>query len=436
MKNRPGLPLLLAAALAAGCASAAESPTQNPDAQRLAALEQKLAQSQRMIEQMAADLHDLQQRLDAQHVAAPAPAPAGSADPERLAQVEREVAQINAASAGGRSDDRGLPLHGFADVGVGNHNPFTADLKGAGVGSVDFYLAPQLGERTRGLVELNFEVGEDGGVGVDLERAQLGYQAGNAGTVWLGRFHTPYGYWNTAFHHGQQIATSLRRPRFLAFEDQGGILPAHTVGAWLTGTVRRGEARLGYDFYVGNAQRIDDTGTLDMMNAGTPDGQVTVGGRVSLQPAGALSDLSVGLSGLSTRVTNVLDPANPVRLNVLAAHLAWDSDDWESLAEYYWFHNQALGAGGTHASNAGYVQVGYRAGRFTPYVRFERTSLDQSDGYFAAQASGGSYRRSAFGLRFDLDLKSALKIELADTQQTDRARDSHGDALLQYAVRF
>ena len=126
-----------------------------------------------------------------------------------------------------------------------------------------------------------------------------------------------------------------------------------------------------------------------------------------------------------------------MRLNALGLQAVWDSDSWENIAELFLFRNQSLtGAGGTHSSDAGFVQVGYRAGTWTPYARYERTSLDQADGYFAGQDSGSSYHREALGLRYDLDLKSSLKIELADTHFTDRVLQSYGDVLLQYAIRF
>jgi len=143
-------------------------------------------------------------------------------------------------------------MHGFADVGAGTTT--NGVRKGFTVGSLDFYLNPQLGERTKALIELNTEVDAEGGVGVDLERLQLGYTFSDSATAWLGRFHTPYGYYNTGFHHGQQIATSLRRPRFLEFEDKGGILPAHTVGAWLTGAIRAGDGKFTYDLTAATAR--------------------------------------------------------------------------------------------------------------------------------------------------------------------------------------
>jgi hypothetical protein len=84
----------------------------------------------------------------------------------------------------------------------------------------------------------------------------------------------------------------------------------------------------------------------------------------------------------------------------------------------------------------GFVQLAYRAGRLTPYARYERAVLEQSDNFFAAQRFGSSYYREALGVRFDLDLSSALKLELAQTHITDRAPEQYDEALIQYAIRF
>ena len=371
--------------------------------------------------------------------AATPPATAAATPPDtaqRLAKVEQTVTEM-AASAGQRAEE-GMATHGFADVGVGNHNAEFSKYQGADVGELDFFLTPRLGSRTRALFELNFEVGSDGTVGVDLERAQLGYQFADSATVWLGRFHTPYGYYNTAFHHGQQIATSLRRPRFIEFEDHGGIMPAHTVGAWLTGSQRVGDEKLTYDVYIGNSQRIQD-GTLDMNNAGNTHGSTIVGGNLGVLLSGALDGLKVGVDVFQTRILDedAPPPAPATRVRSYGVYAAYDTDTWEDIAEFHVFDNDDLtGHTGTHRSDAGFVQMGYRAGRYTPYARYERGAFQQSDDYFAAQATGSSYYRTALGLRFDVDLVSSLKLELADTHLTDRLIGSYDEALLQYAIRF
>ena len=343
-----------------------------------------------------------------------------------------------AASAGQHAEDTtGMPMHGFADVGVGNHNAQFPQYQGADIAELDFFLTPRLGSRTRALFELNFEVGEDGSVGVDLERAQIGYQFSDSATVWLGRFHTPYGYYNTAFHHGQQIATSLRRPRFLEFEDHGGIMPAHTVGGWLTGSERLGDEKLTYDLFIGNSQRLTG-GALEMNNPGNTRGSTIIGGNLGMLLSGALDGLKLGVDAFQTRIEDQdLTPSPFTRVRSYGVYAAYDTDTWEDIGEFHVFDNHDLTGGtGSHHSDAGFLQIGYRAGRYTPYARYERGSFQQSDRYFAALRHGESYYRNALGVRFDVDLVSSVKLELAQTHFTDRVVSSYDEALLQYAIRF
>jgi hypothetical protein len=441
------------------------------ESERIAALEQKLDESMQLISQLSARVQVLEAQagqtapaagaVSARRsgsapaaaalgapVSAPPGAPASSAPPaslsetaQRLAQVEQTVNQM-AASAGQHAEDTtGLPMHGFADVGVGNHNAQFPQYQGADIAELDFFLTPRLGSRTRALFELNFEVGEDGSVGADLERAQIGYQFSDSATIWLGRFHTPYGYYNTAFHHGQQIATSLRRPRFIEFEDHGGIMPAHTVGAWLTGSQRVGDQKLTYDLFIGNSQHIVDGsngGILDMNNPGNTHGSTIVGGNVGLLMSGALDGLKVGVDAFQTRIPDeTVTPNILTRVRSYGTYAAYDTDKWEGIGEFHMFDNRDLTGGtGSHHSDAGFLQLGYRAGRYTPYGRYERGSFQQSDDYFAALHTGQSYYRNALGMRFDIDLVSCLKLELAETHYTDRVVSSYDEALLQYAIRF
>src|SRR3990172_11959559 len=101
-------------------------------------------------------------------------------------------------------------LHGFADVSYHqdihddaspqeNNGAFT-------ISPVDFYIAESLGPRLDVLTEIAFESGI-----VDLERLQIGYLFSDALKVYVGRFHSPLGYWNTAYHHGAFLHTTIQR---------------------------------------------------------------------------------------------------------------------------------------------------------------------------------------------------------------------------------
>lgn len=427
---------------------------QSSDAERIKNLE-------RIVEQLTAKMAQMEQaNATARETQAKT-----AQQVQKIEAIEKHVSEIGGSLAR-RSADDGLPVHGFADVGLlrnGENNVTNRGRRGATVGSFDLYLTPQFGDRVKGLVELVFEANAAGEIATDLERVQIGYLFNDAATGWLGRFHTPYGYWNTAFHHGEQIQTATTRPRFLDFEDKGGILPAHTTGAWVTGSLGIKGGKFGYDLYAGNAPQINGAGTgtalatahpagfsaaanagtyagagtLSMRQSGSTTGRTSAGFNAWYQPD-AVDGLRLGLHGLRAEVVD--DFSNSTLLKMTGGYFAHTTERWEVLGEYYRFRNDdRSGATGTHASWAGYTQVGYTLGKWTPFGRLERAKLDQTDNYFGVQESGRSYKRWAAGLRYEVDPKAALKVEFASTRKEDLGpgiTDKYPEFRVQYAIGF
>ena len=67
---------------------------------------------------------------------------------------------------------------------------------------------------------------------------------------------------------------------------------------------------------------------------------------------------------------------------------------------------------------------------------FSDSLLDQTDQFFSQQASGMSYYRTAAGLRYDFNLKTAFKFEVAKTHYTDRIVGQFNEVLADVAIRF
>lgn len=433
------------------------------DADSIKTLERKLERSMQLIEELSAKVKQLEQAS----ATVRAPQATAAAQPGKVEELEKQLNQLTSSLSRG-SVDAGVPIHGFADVGLGRNGEDNVvagkQRKGFTVGTFDLFMTPKLGDRVRSLVELAFEVEADGKVEADLERVQIGYAFNDAATGWMGRFHTPYGYWNTAFHHGAQIQTSITRPRFLEFEDFGGILPAHTTGVWLTGNLPLGAGKFGYDAYFGNSPAINATATGSTLSASNATGfspKVNAGtyagtGVLNMQMSGAgshlpaagynvwyephaLAGLRLGLHGLRASVEDNSADRNRTRLNMFGGYAVFSDERWELMGEYYRFRNQDIsGSRGIFNSSAGYLQAGYNIGRITPFIRFESTRLNQQDNYFAVQRSGRSYQRQALGLRFDVDPKAALKFEYDRNRKADLgvASDSFSEARIQYSIRF
>ncbi|MBC7377294.1 MAG: hypothetical protein H7346_07650 [Burkholderiaceae bacterium] len=427
----------------AGGSTAAEQAREDA---RIQALEKRLEQSLGLIDQLTRRLAELETRNPPQAKAAPAPATllaAAVAQPEateRLAAVEEGMRSLSAAAGNARPADTGLPLHGFADVGYVYHDKKDEGRRnGSTLGTFDIYLTPQFGSNVRSLLELAFEYDSGGALGTDLERVQIGYAFSDDLVVWAGRFHTPYGYWNTAFHHGAQIQTSITRPKFLSFEDGGGIMPAHAVGAWATGRFATDLGRVSYDLYVANGNRISG-GVLNFNASGDDNGKPLVGFNLGLSPK-ALPGLTLGLHGLRQTVSGENADATAsgaARTQMLGGYGFYEDDNFEVLGEYYRFNNLDLASGGgKHHSTAGYFQLGYKLmDRLTAFGRYEKTSLNKADPYFNLQESGTSYSQTSLGLRYDLDPRAALKLELDNQHEPLNPVGNVRSLRAQYAVRF
>jgi len=353
------------------------------------------------------------------------------------------------------ADSEGVPLHGFADAGYAAHSKESTDPKGFNVGSLDFYLTPQFDNNVKGLVEIIFETTSAGEVATDLERLQMGYTFSDNATLWGGRFHTPYGYWNTGFHHGAQIQTAILRPRFLDFEDKGGILPAHMVGLMANGKIRAGDGKFTYDVFAGNGPKVamvdpaalpsaTNLGTLSINTAGDNNHQAMVGFNLGYEFSGMADGLRLAVHALRGDVDDDFDGTavqpNKTEVSMTGGSIVYLGNDWEVLGEYYRFSNKDKSSGsGSHNSWADYLQVGRTIGAVTPYLRAEKTKLDQLDKYFSMQESGQSYTRQALGLKYDLNPKASLKFELLNSKfaaESARLASSYRSLLAQYAFRF
>lgn len=435
---RHAIAALLASAFVATAAHA------DGDAVRIQDLERKLEKSMQLIERLNARVSELE-RERKPAPAAPAAVPARPAAPlapaqeARIEALERDVTQL-ATSRASEVTVGGIPLHGFMDVDYERSGRPVADGRTSGftLGNLDFYLTPTFG-RVKMLAELNFEVNGEGGLDTDLERMQLGYAVNDAFTGWMGRFHTPYGYWNAAFHHGAQIQTSVTRPRFVDFEDKGGVLPAHTVGLWATGHAHLGGGHFMYDAYLGNGSRIVD-GTLDFNAHRDDNANKAIGGNVGYAFSGALDGLLVGLHALREDVSAYESGAQVARTRLAMAggYFYLDRDDWEGIGEYYRFRNRDLDTGATHSSWAAFLQLGRTfAEHWTPYYRWEKTTFDPQDPYFALQQTGEAYRRHVLGVRYALNPNTDLKLEANQTRERFGAEDkSYTETRAQFAVRF
>jgi len=237
--------------------------------------------------------------------------------------------------------------------------------------------------------------------------------------VSFGRYHTPVNYWNTAFHHGQWLQTTISRPEMTQFG--GRFLPVHFVGALVEGSVPAGGLNLNYKGGVGN-------GRASVISRAGDAGDVN-GNRAWLVNAFLKPDrvfgLELGGAVYGDRIT--LANAHEFSEQIVAGHVVWQKEDPEVIAEVAAVRHVPVGETAATWSHAYYVQVAYRLPQFNrlwkPYGRVEHVGTDDADEAFASvQKLDGV----TLGVRYDASELAALKGEYRTWTRGSGSVRNHG----------
>lgn len=273
----------------------------------------------------------------------------------------------------------------------------------------------------------------------DLERLQAGYEIRPNTMFWLGRFHQPASYWNTRYHHGQFLQTSITRPAIEEWEDEGGVLPQHVLGAMVESRVPFGESRaLNLSVAAGLGPRLHDR-ELQPTEIFNPDSRPR-GGSFSLQ-ASYLPDYwsndGIGLlaSHNEVRIDEAVRPygADCVDLDMLGLSFDFAPGRWRLTSAVYWIQSDFDGSAddGPDSFMSGYLQAQRTFGeRFTALVRAEASS-GAADSAYLALFDDFVERRSVVDLRWDFARRHALTFEWADT---DTLHDRYHEYRLQWSA--
>jgi hypothetical protein len=304
-----------------------------------------------------------------------------------------------------------LQIRGFGDV-----NFSATDLKGTpsgfNLGQLDLHLASSLSRKVTYFGELTFNA-QPTGYTVEVERSIIRYDYNDFFKLSFGRYHTPIGYWNTAFHHGAWLQTTISRPDMVRIG--GSFIPVHFVGLLAEGNIPSGGAGLSYNVGVGNGRgsiisRPGDAGDNNNNRAWVAN--------LYSRPA-KLYGLQMGVSLYRDKITlPVISPGgNEFREWISAAHIVWTKENPEFLAEFANVNHKNILTNAITNNQAYYVQVGYRLPwlekTLKPYYRFEHTHTPFSEQVFTNQDLVGSI----VGLRYDITNYASFKSEYRNTKR-------------------
>jgi hypothetical protein len=394
--------LFLAALILTASATWGQSPPAPDQTEQIRILLERVQQ----LEQRVAELETRQPAAAAPvQTAANAPAPAmakpeAAEAPVSTAQAhQHESTEAQATVRQMETHYPSLQVRGFGDV-----NFAATDQKGAtsgfNQGQLVLHLASPLSRKVSYFGEITFNA-QPTGYTVEVERSIIRYDYNDFFKLSFGRYHTPIGYWNAAFHHGSWLQTTISRPEMVKFG--GTFIPVHFVGFLAEGNIPSGGAGLSYSVGVGNGRgsiisRPGDAGDNNNNRAW-------------------VANLGISVYRDKLTVPVIGGSPNNFREWISAAHIVWTKENPEFLAEFANVNHRNVLTNFITNNQAYYAQIGYRLPWFEktikPYYRFEHTHTSLNEQVLTNQ----DLVQSILGVRYDITNYASFKAEYRNTKR-------------------
>ena len=406
--------LFLAALILTASATWGQSPPAPDQTEQIRILLERVQQ----LEKRVSELETKQPAVAAPVMtAASAPAPAmakpeAAETPVSTAQVhQHESPEAQATVRQMETHYPSLQVRGFADV-----NFAATDQKGAtsgfNQGQLVLHLASPLSRKVSYFGEITFNA-QRTGYTVEVERSIIRYDYNDFFKLSFGRYHTPIGYWNAAFHHGSWLQTTISRPEMVKFG--GTFIPVHFVGFLVEGNIPSGGAGLSYSAGVGNGRgsiisRPGDAGDNNNNRAWVAN--------LYSRPV-KLYGLQMGISVYRDKLTVPVIGGSPNNFRewISAAHIVWTKENPEFLAEFANVNHRNVLTNFITNNQAYYAQIGYRLPWFEktikPYYRFEHTHTSLNEQVLTNQ----DLVQSILGVRYDITNYASFKAEYRNTKR-------------------
>lgn len=299
-----------------------------------------------------------------------------------------------------------LKIGGFADVNFfASDSPARNSNSGFSEGQFVLHFTSALADRISFFGEFSLTARNAGTFAPTVERTIIRYDHNNLVQISLGRYHTPINYWNTAFHHGQWLQTTVARPDVTRFG--GNFIPVHFVGALLEGSHPAGGLNFNYKAGIGNGREnaISQPG-----DAGDFNNNRAWLASVFLRPD-RFYPLQIGGAYYRDKIRQTTFREQSEAISTV--HIAYTSERPEVIAEFTNVYYRDYATQRTFNSQAWYAQVAYRLPwwneRAKPYFRYEDLATDRTDPVFATTQF--ARKGTITGLRWDFSELVALKGE-------------------------
>ena len=262
-----------------------------------------------------------------------------------------------------------MDIRGFGDVDFSATNQ-PGTNSGFNLGQFVLHIASPLSKKVTYFGEISFTA-QPSSYTLAVERNIIRYDYDDFFKLSFGKYHTPINYWNTEYHHGLWLQTTISRPDMIQFG--GRFLPVHFVGLLGEGEIPSGGLGLNYQIGMGNGRNLNiaadgDSGDINNNRAWVLN--------LFSRPR-RYHGLQIGGSMYGDDITT--GTVAPVKELISAAHVVWLHESPEILAEFANVRHELKTTGQVFNSQAFYVQVAYRLPwdekKWKPYVRFEHIHI-------------------------------------------------------------
>ena len=353
-------------------------------------------------------------------------------------------AEVQTGDSAGESHRLGpFQMKGFADLGFGRplfEKMPEATLHGSThsftVGDFDLFTTAKISDRLSFLTELLFTSDFTNSFGAEIDRMMLTYKVNDSLKVSLGKFNTAIGYYSNAFHRARYFQTATGRPLMFADEDNGGILPIHSVGLSLSGKVPSGPLGLHWVAEVANGRASnslsDEHGdVVDVQNFVDENNTKAVNFALMASPP-ALRGFQVGVSFYRDILRPT--PFPEMSEHITSAHIVLVRTGFEFLNEAAMVRHAYTGGGHEWKSVTAYTQISRRFWHYRPYLRYDYQNAPKTEPLFGRYGQMGRSEGPSFGVRYDLADYAGLKLQYGRLSQ--RNFPWTNDFQIQFAFAF
>jgi len=408
--------------------SFAQSDTQ-PDManvlKRLEAVEQRVQELEQQNAELKRQLASTAPAASAVTATTPPPAPQVPPTPPAMVGMDHTAAEEM------QEKFPNLKFHGFGEVDFSATD--AGQPSGFNMGQFVLHMSSPLSKKVSVFSELSFTA-RPTQYNVELERLIIRYDANDYFKLSFGRYHTPINYWNTAYHHGSWLQTTITRPEMIQFG--GRFMPVHFVGLLAEGAIPSGSLGLNYNFGVGNGRQ-----TISLLgrdgDAGDVNNNRAVLATIFARPE-SLYGLQVGGSYYRDEITpdagSPAAAAGSYRETIASGHIVWFKETPEFITEFANVHHQNIATGQEWNSQGFYTQLAYRlpgvARAWKPYYRFEYIHVPATEPVLLIPNLAGH----TAGIRYDITDYAAFKMEYRSARRTPTV--TNNGIFLQTAFTF